>query len=150
MNRRTREVAPPIDPALDERLRNWARVYRDRPVQGYSLTGLICERLEREAGLIPPRPLTIEPDYADAAEVERAWRSSLLPMQQKAILRAAWVLNLAPWRTARVAGFPERRYGHELHRAACMIGNILRMRAASAAAAEDVKAGKRHEPTWAR
>lgn len=125
MNRRRYEPAPPIPADIDERLRNWARVYRDRKEQGTTPTAKFCERLAREAGVVPPRPLVIDPDTHDAMLVEKAWRSSLMPEKPKAMLKSAYVLNRPPGVAARHAGIPIGRYDAELYRAAMMIRNIL-------------------------
>lgn len=66
---------------IRERLENWALCYRDIARQGKSLTGIICEDLERHSGqtrgLESKAPA--ERDEADAAIVEQGMRKIICP-----------------------------------------------------------------------
>jgi len=66
-----------VSKAIQLRLENWARCYRDQREQGKSMTGIICESLERHSGQTrglesKPRP---ERDEADAKYIEQAVRT---------------------------------------------------------------------------
>ena len=114
-----------IDSDIDARLHNWALVMRDRPARGITATGVICDRLARTAGVFDS--LAEQPavqDEADALLIERAWRSPDMPMYFRSLLKAAYLMNLPPWKTCKVLAIHKAAYDAELKKATVIIDNI--------------------------
>jgi len=92
-----------IDPNdIESRLQNWGRVYRTRPTQGVSMTGLLCDRLRINAvKSTAPRILRASnpydegaPDVKDAEAINKAWQQ--LSQLLKAFATKAYVNKKHP------------------------------------------------------
>jgi hypothetical protein len=108
-----------IGPELHERLENWGWVMHVKERQGKSPTADICHRLAVMAGKkrdVEPEP----PDEAklrDAFEIERAWRSPLMPRRAKAMLRGFYVFRMHPHAICRAGGIRFAEFDAEMGKA---------------------------------
>lgn len=118
-----------IDPDLHKRLENWGWIMRGSyGSPGMSPTAEVCHRLAVHAGAYkydkttepPSRELT-----ADAHEIERAWRSSLMPGKDRMILAGYYVYRFHPNRVSRAAAIRFSEFDSRMARACGILVNIL-------------------------
>lgn len=129
--------------AIDDRLKNWARVMRTRPQRALSMTGIACERLIANAKP-ENRPKVWDADYspsipareAEAWQTERVWVQ--LPVKQKLLLKLVYIDmtprggNLNVYAICRLAGVRHRDFDQELKKAQQMMWNRLMLTSSAA------------------
>jgi len=117
-----------IGPELHERLENWGWVMRVKEKQGKSPTAAICHRMAVHAGKkrdFEPTPPS-EKELHDAFEIERAWRSPLMPKRAKGMLRGYYVFAMHPRAICRSAAIRASEFDQEMGKACDFLTNIMK------------------------